>query len=465
MLTTGTIELLLRVWKTSSAVIKVKVEMPMTSSFILGAARNNTFHSVFTALEQSSLMAQCLDKVEEGVDSKMISGALLQAKREDKQANPEWRLARWQLQRTAQALLPQERVAFCMRRCQAPTVDIMYSSSRQSAHYQGLMVCGSIWVCPLCAAKISERRRIELDQAISRCIAGGGVVYLATYTIAHDRYDDLSELLQAFLNARKKAKQGRAAQELRRKFGVLGTVSVREVTWSEFNGWHPHCHELVFFSRGIDAEAYSEAVRERWKRSAESEGLSMNEHGFKLDKTSGAVADYIAKFGREPSKVPWGAAAELTKSHLKSGHSDEHLTPFAMLALIAQGCDELQPVYLAYARWFKGKHQLVWSAGLRSLLLEHPDEQSDLELAEEIEEDVVVLGKLSREQWAVVLRNDARGKLLEVARSGEWQCVVNFLIRIDAMGGPAPPPLGYITNKYSSCNPADDPAKLIQSQG
>ena len=67
----------------------------------------------------------------------MLSNASLQAKHEDKQAHPEWRLARWQLQRTAQALLPQERVAFCMRRCQASTVEIMYSSSRQSAHYQG----------------------------------------------------------------------------------------------------------------------------------------------------------------------------------------------------------------------------------------------------------------------------------------------------------------------------------------
>src|ERR1700682_5645885 len=118
----------------------------------------------------------------------MISDTSFKAKPEGKLANPEWRLARWQLQRTAQALLPQERVAFCMRRRQAPTVDIMYSPSRQSAHYQGLMVCGSIWVCPLCAAKISERRRIELDQAIARCIANGGAVYLATYTVAHDRF-------------------------------------------------------------------------------------------------------------------------------------------------------------------------------------------------------------------------------------------------------------------------------------
>lgn len=384
----------------------------------------------------------------------MLASSSLKANLEDNQANR--RMRRWQLQRAAQALLPQERVAFCMRRCQASTVDVMYSSSRQSTHYQGLMACGSIWVCPICSAKISERRRIELERAIARCIANGGVVYLATYTIAHNRYDNLSDLLKAFLTARKKARQGYAAQNLRSRFGVLGTVSVREVTWSKLNGWHPHCHELVFFSQEIDADAYATALSDRWQRSAEKEGLSMNEHGFKLDKTDGAIADYIAKFGREPHQIPWGVAAELTKAHLKSGRSDEHLTPFDMLTLIAQGCDELKPVFLEYARWFKGKHQLVWSAGLRALLLESPDEQSDIDLAQEIEEDAVVLGTLSNEQWAVVLSNDARGKLLEVARSGDWQTVVQFLAFISTTSGPAPPFLGYTTDKVSaSCESVD----------
>lgn len=176
-------------------------------------------------------------------------------------SNP--RLTRWQLQQEAQKLLPDERVAFCMRRTQSTTVDVLYSPKHQSAHYSGLMVCGSVWVCPICAAKISEQRRVELEQAIVACISKGGSVYLATYTIAHKRYDNLSNLLQSFLAARKRARQGRTAQELRKAFGVLGTISVREVTWSELNGWHPHSHELVFFATEVDAQAYETATREQ----------------------------------------------------------------------------------------------------------------------------------------------------------------------------------------------------------
>ena len=339
---------------------------------------------------------------------------------EPTQSDADWRQARWQLQREARALLPNERVAFCMRRMQTGTVDVLYSPEHQSAHYGGLMACGSVWVCPLCAARISEHRRIELEQAIAHCIANGGAVYLTTYTIAHKRYDNLSTLLESFLAARKRMKQGRAAQELRKRFGILGTVSVREVTWSKLNGWHPHCHELVFCSSEVDPDKYDRIMREQWRRSVEHEGLSINEHGFSVSRTYGSVANYVAKFGREPLHTPWGAASELTKGHLKRGHGQEHLTPFAMLWLISQGYHELKPLFREYAQWFKGKHQLVWSAGLRSLLLERDEEKTDLELAQEPEEEVVLLGQLTRAQWCIVLAHDARGKLLEIARSGEW---------------------------------------------
>jgi hypothetical protein len=345
-------------------------------------------------------------------------------------------LTRWKLQRTVQALLPQERVAFCMRRVQSSTVDIMYSPQNQSAHFHGLLACGSVWVCPICAAKISERRRAELELAVNRCIANGGAVYLATYTVSHGRYDTLSDLLASFLAARKRARQGRAAQNLRKQFGILGTVSVREVTWSKLNGWHPHCHELIFCSEEIDMEAYDNVVRQRWQNSAEQFGLSMNDHGFRIDRTHGAVADYVAKFGTEPLCSPWSVTTEMTKSHLKRGRGDEHLTPFALLQLIAQGHDELKPVFLEYAQWFKGKHQLVWSAGLRAKLLMDVEEKSDEEVVQEQEpeEEYICLGSLSHTQWKIVLRYEVRGMLLEIAKRGDWLLIVEFLARLDRRG-------------------------------
>ena len=312
----------------------------------------------------------------------------------------------------------------------AAGVEIWQSPLYQLAHYGGLIQCGSVWHCPNCAAKISERRRSqELEPAIVSHIAQGGAVYLETYTVSHSRFDTLAVLLHAFLKARERMRQGEYAQKRKQAFRIIGTISVLEVTWSKLNAWHPHKHELVFTANATnDMRAYEVQARTAWERAAARRGLSMDAHGYKLDRTYGAVADYIAKYGREPLKPPWGVEAELTKGHLKQGRGPvEHLTPFGLLAHIYQGEEELVPLFQEYARWFKGHKQLSWSKGLRKRLLGTEEEKSDEELVQEQQEDAVLLGRLTRAQWRVVLANDARGELLEVARSGDWQQVVAFL--------------------------------------
>jgi replication protein len=348
----------------------------------------------------------------------------------------EQRLLKWALQAEARYILPDERVAHCLRQVNpmAACVEVLHSPEHRVAHYKSLIICGSVWMCPLCAAKISERRREELERAISRHIDQNGAVFMATYTIAHSRFDDLSRLLQAFLRAKKRIKQGEYAQRRKRVFGIVGTISVLEVTWSTLNHWHPHSHELIFTMQPINTmneRAYEADVRVAWERAAAREDLHMNEHGYKLDKTFGAVADYVAKFGHEPLGKPWGVESEMTKGHLKRGRGPvEHLTPFGLLYHINQGNEELIPVFRDYARWFKGKHQLNWSSGLRALLLGSEEEQTDEQLAAAVMEEAVLLGLLTRAQWRVVLANDARGELLEVARSGEWELVKDFLVSI-----------------------------------
>ena len=315
-------------------------------------------------------------------------------------------------------------------------MQVLHSPQYQVAHYKSLIVCGSVWLCPLCAAKISERRRDELERAVSRHIAQNGAVYMATYTVSHSRYDDLSCLLQAFLRARKRIKQGKYAQWRKRDFGIVGTISVLEATWSSLNHWHPHSHELFFTLAclsDLNSATYEQKARTAWQQAAAHEGLRMDEeHGFRLDRTYGAVADYIAKFGREPVRKPWGIESEMTKGHIKTGRGSviEHLTPFAMLYQIMQGNTVLIPVFQEYAHWFKGRHQLHWSKGLRKRLLDTDEEPTDEELAAADLDDAMLLGLITRAQWRVVLANDARGELLEVARSGDWQQVETFLAGI-----------------------------------
>jgi len=73
---------------------------------------------------------------------------------------------------------------------------------------------------------------------------------------------------------------------------------------------------------------------------------------------------------------------------------------------------------------------LHWSKGLRKRLLDTEEEQTDEELVAANMDDAVLLGLITRAQWRVVLANDARGELLEVARSGDWEQVEAFLVGI-----------------------------------
>ena len=116
---------------------------------------------------------------------------------EQQEGGRQRRLLRWALQAEARAILPNERVAECLRAINPMSlgVQVLHSTEHQIAHYKSLIVCGSVWMCPLCAAKISERRRDELERAVTHHVEQGAV-YMATYTVSHSLYSHLLSGMQ-----------------------------------------------------------------------------------------------------------------------------------------------------------------------------------------------------------------------------------------------------------------------------
>ena len=113
----------------------------------------------------------------------------------------------------------------------------------------GLLRCGMGWTCPVCGARIAEERREELSAAlVAWNQKARGRCYLASFTTPHTADMDIGDTLPRFLKAQKKLKQSpeyKAVLGPKGSAGRIGTVKSLETTWGQ-NGFHPHCHELMF---------------------------------------------------------------------------------------------------------------------------------------------------------------------------------------------------------------------------
>lgn len=329
------------------------------------------------------------------------------------------RLERFALQSVVRQILPASRTANCLRlrHKNANGVEVYRSIKHRRAHYGGLQTCASVWNCPVCAAKISERRRQELHQLLVAHQAAGGVVLFITRTAPHSRTDDLGDLLAQLTQAEASYKAHRDYKTLMKALGVVGTVRTVEVTWGESNGFHPHVHELVFITQPVVLSDLEEELFRIWKAAAVRAGFKPPSRAHGLSVQNG---DHAAKYVSK-----WGLESEMTQWHRKRGKVAS-LTPFDLLRwFFRDGLDRAAQLFRIYAESFHGRHQLQYSRGLKKLY--GIGEATDEELAAAQDDDASLLGMLSVTQWRVICVNGQRGALLEVAALRGWEGVEDML--------------------------------------
>lgn len=343
------------------------------------------------------------------------------------------RVQRFMLQSVARRFLPGSRTDKCLRLRQgSKQIQVWQSKEHKTTSYSGLQTCGSVWACPVCSAKIAERRRAEIVAAMAAHKAAGGRMNLLTLTAPHQRVDLLSDLLAKQAVALKKMFSDKTVRKVFKEMGIVGQIRALEVTHGRKsdrnNGWHPHYHLLLFSGVGVALDAFSthqvkqwtNRLYERWVACCLGAGLGAPsyEHGLKLDDGSKA-AKYVAK---------WGLEDEMTKGHTKKAINGE--TPFDFLrAYLADRTDkQAGALFKEFAETFKGKRQLHWSPGLKKRFA--IGEASDEELAGQMDDHAAMLGTITLEQWRDVLAVDGRGTLLLLAANGGWDAVSVYLAGI-----------------------------------
>lgn len=340
------------------------------------------------------------------------------------------RVQRFAIQSVSRSILPESRTAKCLRiRAYNADVQVWKSCEFGTAQYAGLQTCGSVWACPVCAAKIAERRRVEVLAAMTAHKAAGGCVNLLTLTTPHQRVDLLADLLAKQSLALRRFWSDKAVKAVFQEMGTIGQIRALEVTHGRRsphnNGWHPHYHVLMFGGSGVSPAAFngpqmkdwSVRLYLRWAAVCVRAGLGEPsfEHGLKLHDGSKAAA-YAAK---------WGLEDEMTKGHTKKALHGE--TPFDFLrAYLADKNDkQAAALFKEFAQTFKGKRQLHWSKGLKARFA--IEESSDEELSTKVEERAVLLGLLTVDQWRDVLKVDGRATVLEIASGSGWPEVQRYL--------------------------------------
>lgn len=274
------------------------------------------------------------------------------------------------------------------------------------ASFRGVKVCGNVWGCPVCAARIAHKRREEANAALAWGRSVGVVPVMITLTARHGREDALADLLDGMKEAKRALRQHRAWRGIKAR--ISGTITATEMTHGA-NGWHPHFHEVLF----IDAEDEAEALAlvaplgDAWRASLRGKGLDGAAAAFDA-QGAGAAGDYLTK---------WGAGEELTLTGAKRGRRGGR-TPRQLLRAAGEGDGQARALWAEYFRATSGRRrrQLVWSPGLKAAV--GLDEVEDEAAAQEeaAADEVAAVAEWDGEGWRRV--RPKRVALMEAAERG-----------------------------------------------
>jgi hypothetical protein len=253
------------------------------------------------------------------------------------------------------------------------------------AQQRGLYTCGSVWVCPVCSAKVLQERKKEVEKAIRAWTERGGSFVFETLTISHRSFDTVAKQRLAIQAAWAALNKGSFKSKYA-SYGQQGYLRIAEVTHGK-NGEHLHLHVLRFIDRWLpsdELDSWKSQIFEKWANAIEGQGLrrpSSKFHDFQQIEVAEAMSGYFTK----NYDNPWQAAGEILTD--SAGTSIWRLLDAAIA----------NPKSTSSKRWnnyevdTRGMKQMTWSRGLRADL-GLKDEELDEAIAAKEEPFEAIIG-------------------------------------------------------------------------
>jgi hypothetical protein len=291
---------------------------------------------------------------------------------------------------------------FLPRQGEQPRVELVKRG--QSFGFQGVDVCGSVWLCPVCNARISSERRRELAYAVEQ---SGCYTALITFTLSHGKQDRLNDLMGAIRKALNSTKSGRWYNAFLDDHDIIASASSLEITYGK-NGWHPHIHWLVFMNKRPDSEAIKSQLSERFGVFIRKNGrYASSIYGVDVRATRKDVSGYISK---------WNVVKELSNVQAKIGRG-ESVSVWQLAQLAAAGDQDAARLWLEYAKATYRKKALTWSRGAKELFgLRDLDDAEIAGMPERPEIEPVHVVSFTVSEWHFILDHGLIGEVLYRAR-------------------------------------------------
>lgn len=283
-----------------------------------------------------------------------------------------------------------------------------------AAWTSGTLRCNSGWLCTVCAPRRARERQERVAEVYDTVTLGlKGQIPMVTLTVRHRQGMALADLRQTVQDAWREVRQGAPWARLKRRHGILGTITAPEVTWSAGHGWHFHLHIAVpcRTDRAGALEVGSWIIDRyiRYVRAAGHDALSQGQD-VTLPKSPEDAARYLGKGVTSNQDISW----ELAGAANKRGRAAS-LHPFDILEA-ASGDASMAALWREYAAAIKGARSCVISAALAEKL--GLDEADDIEAPAVEQAEETPLGELPSYVWNSVMRKRLGSTVLAIVEDG-----------------------------------------------
>jgi len=233
---------------------------------------------------------------------------------------------------------------------------------------QGVALCSSPWVCPVCSPRIGIARAAAMEPQAAALTEQGFSAWLVTLTVSHSREERLSDLFDCFQKAWSSMTAGRSVSLLRTRCNGLEYVRGYDATYSRRNGWHLHFHLVFFFGPSGDGKKEAQWFVDRWIRNVKKQGRKVLRRAQDVRPAGNAsaaaayamtlagVAKHTDRHNHTKNDAPasFSTLAEATAASAKKGRAEGGLTSAELREAALSGD---QPSFPASMRSFLSRNQ------------------------------------------------------------------------------------------------------------